>query len=378
MYKVDIPKREACVICGKEFTGLSGKLGVCVECIREHPEEVKIYVEEAHASSRNLFDLPSKPPKTKTGIHCNICSNNCVIGEGERSYCGLRWNEKGKLVSLSTPKRGLLSYYLDPHVTNCCAAWFCPAGTGVGYPEFAYRDGPEFGYENLAVFFYGCNFNCLFCQNYSHKMIRSGKSVSSEELAEIAIRNPKVSCVCYFGGSPEPQLPFAIEASRRIVEGKKSKIVRICFEWNGCGRTDLVKEAAELSYLTGGNIKFDLKCFTQSLSLALSGVPNDKAYDNFSMIAEEFWEKRREPPVLTVTTLLVPHYVDAVEVEQIARFISDLNPEIPYSLLVFYPQFMMSDLPVTPRRQVEECYRAAKKWLKRVHIGNVNLLLNQH
>ena len=96
------------------------------------------------------------------------------------------------------------------------------------------------------------------------------------------------------------------------------------------------------------------------------------------MIAEEFWEKRREPPVLTATTLLVPHYVDAVEVEQIARFISDLNPEIPYSLLVFYPQFMMSDLPVTSRRQVEECYRAAKKWLKRVHIGNVNLLLNQH
>jgi len=92
------------------------------------------------------------------------------------------------------------------------------------------------------------------------------------------------------------------------------------------------------------------------------------------MVAEEFWDRRVEPPVLTATTLLVPHYVDAEEVERIAKFIADLNPEIPYSLLVFYPQFMMDDLPVTPRRQVEECYQAAKKWLRRVNIGNLHLL----
>jgi len=34
----------------------------------------------------------------------------------------------------------------------------------------------------------------------------------------------------------------------------------------------------------------------------------------------------------------------------------------------------MDDLPVTPRRQVEECYRAAKRWLRRVNIGNLHLL----
>ena len=159
-----------------------------------------------------------------------------------------------------------------------------------------------------------------------------------------------------------------------IVEEKGERIIRVCFEWNGCGRTDLVKKAAELAYVSGGNIKFDLKCFDRNLSLALSGVSNERAYENFRMIAEEFWDRRADLPVLTATTLLVPHYVDVEEVERIAKFISDLNPEIPYSLLVFYPQFMMDDLPVTPRRQVEECYRAAKRWLKRVNVGNLHLL----
>jgi len=367
-------KGRVCAVCGREFTILSSRLGVCVDCIRERPEDVEEFIREAHRESRKIFGLPSEPPRTEGGLRCNLCANECVIGEGEKGYCGLRRNEDGKLVTLSTAKQGLLSYYLDPHVTNCCAAWFCPAGTGAGYPKFAYSRGAEYGYENLAVFFYGCNFDCLFCQNYSHKVLRLGRKVSLQELVGEALRNPRVSCVCYFGGSPEPQLPFAIEASRRIIEGKGDRIIRVCFEWNGCGNTGLVRKAAELAYVSGGNLKFDLKCFDQTLSLALSGVSNERAYENFRMVAEEFWNRRVEPPVLTATTLLVPHYVDAEEVEHIAKFIADLNPEIPYSLLVFYPQFMMDDLPVTPRRQVEECYQAAKKWLRRVNIGNLHLL----
>ena len=35
---------------------------------------------------------------------------------------------------------------------------------------------------------------------------------------------------------------------------------------------------------------------------------------------------------------------------------------------------MMSDVTVTPRKQVDECYKAAKKYLKNVNIGNIALL----
>jgi len=362
-----------CKICGKgKVTKI---LGVCVDCIRDRFEDSLPYILEAHRKSREKYGLPAKPPKTNGGILCNLCSNECRIGVGEKGFCGIRENVNGKFKSLVRPDRAVLYTYPDSHPTNCCASWFCPAGTGLGYPKYAYRNGVEFGYYNLAVFFYGCNFNCLFCQNSSHKNFGEGYIVSIDEFVEEALRNPYYSCICYFGGSPEPQLPFAIKASKRILESINGKrIMRICFEWNGCGNSKLVREAAELAFTSGGNLKFDLKAYSTNLSLALSGVPNDRAYKNFEMVARDFYEKRKDVPMLTATTLLVPWYVDHVEVENIAKFIAEINPEIPYSLLVFHPEFMMKDLPITPPEQVKRCYEAAKKYLKNVHIGNLHLL----
>jgi pyruvate formate lyase activating enzyme len=152
------------------------------------------------------------------------------------------------------------------------------------------------------------------------------------------------------------------------------RILRICFEWNGCGNPRLVERAAEIALESGGNLKFDLKCFNPNLSLALSGVENSSAYENFKTIYNHFYNQRPDLPVLTATTLLVPGYTDAKEVDAIASFIADLDESIPYSLLVFSPHFMMQDLPVTPAGQVGECYRIAKSHLKRVNIGNLNLL----
>jgi pyruvate formate lyase activating enzyme len=99
-------------------------------------------------------------------------------------------------------------------------------------------------------------------------------------------------------------------------------------------------------------------------------VDNARSFENFSRVAKAF----PDGDVLTATTLLFPYYVDETEVSAIASFIADINPAIPYSLLIFHPDFVMGDLPVTPRKQVDECYRAARRHLKRVNIGNVHLL----
>jgi pyruvate formate lyase activating enzyme len=72
--------------------------------------------------------------------------------------------------------------------------------------------------------------------------------------------------------------------------------------------------------------------------------------------------------------LLIPGYVDVDEVEGIARFLSSLDRSIPYALLLFHPDSFLSDLPVTPRKQVNRCYKIAEKYLDNVHIGNKHLL----
>jgi pyruvate formate lyase activating enzyme len=356
---------EECKICERPA---SGTLGYCVECIRKGRLDLPL---QAHSSTRRRLGLPETPPKGE-GIRCPTCSNECVIPEGGKGYCGIWRMESGKLRPYQQHGRGLLYHYLDPHVTNCCASYFCPAGTGVGYPEFAYRKGPELGYYNFAIFFYGCNFDCLFCQNYSHKLLSSGKVHTPEELAEEGTLKG-ISCWCFFGGSPEPQLAFAIKAAS-LARKMKEGILRICWEWNGCGNQSLVDRAGELSYESGGVVKFDLKAWSPDLSLALSGVSNRRAYENFERLARRFPIEKGRPPTVTATTLLVPYYVDSYEVGRIAEFIASIDPNIPYSLLVFHPSYVLTDLPVTPKRQVKECVEAAKRHLKRVHIGNIFLL----
>ncbi len=227
----------------------------------------------------------------------------------------------------------------------------------------------------MAIFFYGCNFDCLFCQNDSHKRLEEAPRCDVKTLVSTTLANKRISCWCFFGGSPEPQLPFAISASKAMLESKlENRVLRICFEWNGAGNRILVDRAAELALRSGGNIKFDLKCHTDALSKALSGVSNRRSFENLERLFRKYGRERSDLPLLTATTLLVPGYVDDREVDGIAAFLADLDREIPYSLLVFHPDFMMSDLPVTPYRQVQDCYRAAKRHLTRVNVGNLATL----
>ena len=71
----------------------------------------------------------------------------------------------------------------------------------------------------------------------------------------------------------------------------------------------------------------------------------------------------------------MPGYIDVEEVASIARFIANLDPDIPYSLLAFHPQFYMSDLPLTSNHQAQQCLQAARAaGLSKVRIGNLHLL----
>jgi len=348
---------EICQICQKEKLFLSKTLKICLDCIRKGPKLTFSFIEKAHQRARENYNLPTFPPKSKKGIKCNLCQNQCQLGKNEKSFCGLRENKKGKLESKVNQNLGLLSFYFDFIPTNCCASWFCSASK------------EALGKKNLAVFFYGCGFDCLFCQNYSHKLIDKAPKVSVDELLKEAL-DPSVYCLCFFGGSLEPQFPFVINFSEKILKERK---IKICLEWNGGGNEDLVKKIAEISLKSKGIIKFDLKAFDENLSFALSGVSNKKTFENFEMLAKEFLPKANYP-MLTATTLLVPGYVDKIEVEKISKFIASLNPEIPYSLLIFFPAFYMSDLPITKKDWAFECFETAKKYLKKVNLGNLHLL----
>jgi pyruvate formate lyase activating enzyme len=361
-----------CSLCNAISNHISKELGVCLKCIREKPENALSIAMQAHRKVRIAFGLPERPPKDPQGLACNICVNECKIPEGRTGYCGVRRNVRGRLEGIS-PKEGKLSWYHDPLPTNCVGDWVCPGGTGSGYPEYAHSSGPEYGYKNLSVFFHACSFNCLYCQNWHFRdeTLRSG-TTSAEDLAS-AVDN-KMSCICYFGGDPTPQLPFAIKASRLALERNKGRLLRICWETNGSMQKGLLDQMIELSLSSGGCIKFDLKAWDENLHMALTMISNKRTLENFSRVGERAKE-RPVPPLLVGSTLLVPGYIDEQEVRGIARFIASMNPDIPYSLLAYHPHFHMSDLPSTPRSLSEKCLKVAQEeGLKNVRIGNIHLL----
>ena len=180
----------------------------------------------------------------------------------------------------------------------------------------------------------------------------------------------------FFGGDPSSQMPHALKTSKLTLEmaRKQKRILRICWETNGYWKEEFALKAAELSLTSGGNIKFDLKTWDDNLNKVLCGVSNKPILESFKMIGEGFFRKRYEVPVLSASTLLIPGYVDVKEIRNLARFIAEIDSAIPYTLLAFYPHYVMNDLPTTRREQANQCYHAATEHLENVRIGNIRLL----
>jgi len=112
----------ACALCGRRSPEISEALAACVDCIRVEPEEALGLTRAAHARTRCAFGLPASAPQSTGGVKCVLCAQECLIGEGERGYCGLRTARSGRLVQLAgTPRQGLLDWYRDRLPTNCVA-----------------------------------------------------------------------------------------------------------------------------------------------------------------------------------------------------------------------------------------------------------------
>lgn len=361
-----------CQFCKETSSNISRELSLCLRCIREKPDKALPIGRAAHLRSRAAYGLPATPPQDPGGIPCQICGNECRMGEGSLGYCGLRENRDGIMTGVSH-HAGKLSWYHDPLPTNCVADWVCAGGTGEGYPRYAFSPGPEHGYKNLAVFFHACSFDCLYCQNWQFRKetLRPRLSPIHQLVSNVDART---SCICYFGGDPSCQLPFALKASRQAREKTKGRILRICWETNGSMHPQLLDEMIGLSLDSGGCLKFDLKAWDENLHLILTGVSNQRTLENFSRAGKNL-QKRPNPPLLVASTLLITGYIDENEVRSIARFIASISPEIPYCLLAFHGHFDMADLPLTPRGLALACREAAKEeGLRNIRIGNLHLL----
>jgi len=336
---------------------ISQTLPYCSKCIRDRFKKLYPKIIEIHVQTRKRYGLAEKIPDCNSGKACRLCINNCHLGEGEFGYCGVRQNAGGKIIG-PDKNWAYLDWYHDPLPTNCVADWVC-------------EGNKDYGYKNLAVFYEGCTFNCLFCQNW-HYRDRKTKTTTTD-LASAA--DPLTNCICFFGGDPTPFALHSIAVTKEILERKKNKRFRVCWETNGSVSPKIMRLWIDYALKTDGCIKIDFKAFSEEMNIALCSASRKNTKENIKLVAQ-YMEKRERPPLLIVSTLLTPGYIDETELTEMAKFLNSINKGIPWSFLGFYPHFFFSDLPRTSWQQAEMALNIAKTHgLENTHIGNVHLLI---
>jgi len=217
----------------------------------------------------------------------------------------------------------------------------------------------------LSISTVGCNFFCMFCQNWEISQSRLekglyGQYVEPEEVIELALSRG-ASGISYTYNEPTVFYEYMYEVAKLAKrEGLFNTMVT-----NGYLSPEAVHElaplmdAATVDFKGSANAHFYRKYM---------GVPDPNP------IFDTLNEMKARGFFLEVTNLIVPKYGDKEEdLRKLARWIVDnLGPETPFHLLRFYPHYRMASLPPTPVEILERLAKIAKdEGLNYVYIGNV-------
>jgi pyruvate-formate lyase-activating enzyme len=166
-------------------------------------------------------------------------------------------------------------------------------------------------------------YDCHLAETRDHIFDETKKSPQTperfldlEEVIQI-LRNLDVSQVVFMGAEPtiDRQLPQLAETLHR--EFRSYNILLT----NGFKLPSL--EAID-------EVVFSLKAYTDSLHRHYTGRSNRKALENFVSLYNSGIKLRAE-------SVLIPEYIDHLEIENIARFIASVDKGIPYRIDAYIP-----------------------------------------
>jgi pyruvate formate lyase activating enzyme len=277
-------------------------------------------------------------------VRCCACGHRCLIRDGRRGICRVRFNQGGKL---RVPWGYVAGLQADPIEKK---------------PFYHLLPGSD----ALTFGMLGCDFHCEFCQNW---------------LSSQTLRNPASdSSVDYIHRiSPEQVVLAARRSGARLIASSYNEPL-ITSEW-AAAIFKLAKEASiQCVYVSNGNLtpevlqylrpymvgyKIDLKTMQDQHYRRLGGVLQN-VLDGIRLVyAAGLW--------VEVVTLVVPGFNDSIEeLMDAARFIVSVSPDIPWHVTAFHPDYRMVDTAPTP---VSTLLRAAEvgqeAGLRYVYAGNI-------
>jgi pyruvate formate lyase activating enzyme len=284
-------------------------------------------------------------------LRCFACGHRCLIKEGRRGICKVRFNQGGKL---RVPWGYVAGLQADPIEKK---------------PFFHILPGSD----ALTFGMLGCDFHCSFCQNWvSSQALREPASdvslayirrISAEQIVE-AGKKAGASVIASSYNEPLITSEWAVE----IFQLANQAGMKCVYVSNGNATPEV------LEYLRPHIVgyKIDLKTMQDRQYRRLGGVLQN-VLDTIRMAHEsELW--------VEVVTLVVPGLNDSnEELMDAARFIFSVSPDIPWHVTAYHPDFKMRDPNPTPAATLLRAAEIGQEaGLNYVYAGNLPQRVNQY
>ncbi len=282
-------------------------------------------------------------PAGTVAVRCRLCAHQCTILPGRRGVCGVRENQQGTLATLVYGR--LVAGNADPIEKK---------------PIFHLLPG-SLSYSIATV---GCNFRCRHCQNFSisqYLRMHNGTVAGEEQTPEQVVAAARASgcaSISYTYNEPTIFLEFALDTARLA----RAAGLKNVFVSNGYTSPEASRELAPV--LDANNI--DLKSFSDRFYREVCGARLQPVLDTIAL-------QKRLGVWIEVTTLVIPDLNDSDdELRDIASFLANVDPDIPWHVTRFHPDFELADRPPTPVATLRRAREIGlEQGLRYVYLGNV-------
>jgi len=274
-------------------------------------------------------------------LRCFACGHRCLIKEGKRGICKVRFNEGGHL---RVPINYVAALQCDPTEKK---------------PFFHALPGSD----TLTFGMLGCDLHCGYCQNWlTSQALRDDAAVTTPQVvtAERLVAMARAYGASMVGSSYNEPLITA-EWAVEVFKLAKPAGLRTAFISNGNATPQV------LDYLRPWTdcYKIDLKSMSDRNYRQLGGVV-DNILDTVKMVHERgFWEE--------IVTLVIPGFNDSAdELQRAADFIASVSPDIPWHVTAFHQDYRMNDNANTTAEQlIRTCEIGRDAGLRYVYAGNL-------
>jgi pyruvate formate lyase activating enzyme len=274
-------------------------------------------------------------------VLCFACGHRCLIYDGLRGICKVRYNKNGRLF---VPKGYVAALQCDPTEKK---------------PFFHVLPGSL----TLTFGMLGCDYHCSYCQNWLTSQALRDSSAGIEPMAVTAkqmVSLAKRDGASLIGSSYNEPLITA-EWAGDVFRLAREHGLKTAFISNG----NATREVLEYLRPFTDCYKVDLKSMQDKNYRKLGGLLSTVLETIPRLIEMGFW--------VEIVTLVIQGFNDSDgELKEAAKFLASISPDIPWHVTAFHKDYKMTDPENTsPENLMRAAEIGLEAGLRFVYAGNL-------